>query len=110
MIDEAGSVKCFSISVFRDMAQTSGMLTQTKKSLDANPGVTEITSQESSRYYIDIPAFWTKQDLLDLRDYLENAEVGLTPVWIRIHGAEKDTKFSISSLPDLQEWLGKKGV
>ena len=65
---------------------------------------------QPSRYTIDIPSFWTKEDLLDLRDYLEKSPVGLTPVWIRIHGLEKDTKFSVASLPDLEEWLGKKGV
>ncbi len=36
------------------------------------------------RYFIDIPAYWTKSDLLDLRDYLEHSPVGLIPVWIRV--------------------------
>lgn len=60
------------------------------------------------KYYIDIPAFWTKQDLLDLRDFLEKSPVGLHPIWIRIHGVEKDTKFSIDSLSGLEDWLDKK--
>ena len=72
------------------------------------------TSEQSPsqivQYIIDIPSFWTKEDLLDLRDYLSKADVGLTPVWIRIHGLEKDTKFTVASLPDLEGWLGKKGI
>lgn len=68
------------------------------------------TAVVDSRYMIDIPSFWSKEDLLDLRDYLEKAEIGLAPVWIRIHGLEKDTKFSVASIPELEEWLGKKGA
>ena len=71
---------------------------------------TSLSVHKPTNYIIDIPSFWTKDDLLDLRDYLEKSEVGLTPVWIRIHGLEKDTKFSVASLPDLEVWLGKKGV
>lgn len=84
VIDEAGSVKCFSISVFRDMAQTSGMLIQTEKPHDDSPQMEDKPTQSPTKYFIDIPAFWTKEDLLDLKDYLEKAEIGLIPVWIRI--------------------------
>ncbi len=60
--------------------------------------------------YLDIEYLFDLSNYLDLRDYLEKSEVGLTPIWIRIHGLEKDTKFSVASLPDLEGWLGKKGI
>ena len=116
--DGDGAVKCFSISVFREMAAKSGtqfVSTTPEKQWVSLPEVpflqsTSLSVHKPTNYIIDIPSFWTKDDLLDLRDYLEKSEVGLTPVWIRIHGLEKDTKFSVASLPDLEVWLGKKGV
>jgi DNA polymerase III subunit alpha len=122
-----GAVKCFSISVFREMALSSWVTNRESwmaKQSDAwKRGAWIGENKETpflqpfshsairpSNYIIDIPSFWTKEDLLDLRDYLEKAEVWLTSVWIRIHGLEKDTKFSVASLPDLEGWLGKKGV
>jgi hypothetical protein len=109
VIDESGSVKCFSISVFRDMADTSGMLIKPEKSPDDTSPTQEIIPQAPTKFFIDIPAFWTKEDLLDLKDYLEKAEIWLIPVWIRIQWMEKDTKFSIENLKWLEEWVGKKG-
>lgn len=108
MIDDAGSVKCFSISVFRDMAQNSGMLVSKQNDPKASQ-LPEAGKSPPTKYYIDVPAFWTKQDLLDLRDYLEKAEVWLMSVWIRIQGVEKDTKFSVSDIEWLEEWVQKKG-
>ena len=75
MIDEAGSVKCFSISVFRDMAENSGMIATAKSSHENETLPSESVNIPPAKYYIDIPAFWTKDDLLDLRDYLEKAEI-----------------------------------
>ncbi len=64
--------------------------------------------KEDQRYIIDIPSFWTKDDLLDLKDFLEKSPVGLTPVWICVHGAEKSTKFSIENISELKDWVAKK--
>jgi DNA polymerase III subunit alpha len=118
-LESEGAVKCFSISVFREMALNSGMVRSSDHQIE-KPLAWDIEkpflspsshpTPLSANYTIDIPSFWTKDDLLDLRDYLEKAEVWLTPVWIRIYGLEKDTKFSVASLPDLEGWLGKKGV
>ena len=126
-VEGAGAVKCFSITVFREMAMRSGMVRLSDRQVVWSPEIqpSDIpgdagekpflsTSEQSPsqivQYIIDIPSFWTKEDLLDLRDYLSKADVGLTPVWIRIHGLEKDTKFTVASLPDLEGWLGKKGI
>ncbi len=66
--------------------------------------------QENSNYYIDIPPYWTKDDLLDLKDYLSTLEVGLVPVWIRVSGIEKNTKFTIADVDVLAEWVKIKNV
>jgi DNA polymerase III subunit alpha len=120
--ESEGAVKCFSISVFREMALSSGIARSSDSKVVGSSDSRIIDSREPflklsdhpasqpSNYTIEIPSFWTKEDLLDLRDYLEWAEVGLTPVWIRVHGLERDTKFSVASLPDLEVWLEKKGI
>jgi hypothetical protein len=66
--------------------------------------------QENSNYYIDIPPYWTKDDLLDLKDYLSTLELGLVPVWIRVSGIEKNTKFTIADVDALAEWVKMKNV
>ena len=67
-------------------------------------------TQDNSNYYIDIPPYWTKDDLLDLKDYLGTLEVGLVPVWIRVSGIEKNTKFTIENTWELAEWVKMKNV
>lgn len=101
----SGSIKSFSISEFHEFAEYSPFKSRVPK-ID----LTSAISHLQSRYSIDVPAYWNKSDLLDLRDYLEKAEMGLTPVWIRIHGLEKDTKFSVADVQGLEEWVRKKGV
>ncbi len=57
---------------------------------------------------IEVPSFWTKDDLLDLKVFLEQSPVGPFAVWIRVHGAEKSTKFSIASTEALEAWIQEK--
>jgi hypothetical protein len=47
---------------------------------------------------------------LDLKDYLSTLEIGLVPVWIRVSGIEKNTKFTIADVEKLEEWVRMKGV
>jgi hypothetical protein len=68
------------------------------------------TDKKIDQFTIDVPAFWTKEDLLDLKDFLEKAPLGLIPVYIRIQGKEKDTKFKIPETKTLEEWLAMKGI
>ena len=63
-----------------------------------------------TQYFIDIPPYWTKDDLLDLKDHLGTLEVGLVPVWIRVSGIEKNTKFTIEDTEKLAEWVKIKNV
>ncbi len=88
------AIKSFSISQFRDFA---GIKTEPERSINDD--------DTSGRYFIDIPSYWTKEDLLDLKDFLWTLEVWLTPVWIRVHGLEKNTKFTIADVGALEEWI-----
>lgn len=66
--------------------------------------------QDNFNYYIDIPPYWTKADLLDLKDYLSTLTVGLIPVWIRVSGIEKNTKFTIENISELEKWIKTKNI
>lgn len=89
-------IKSFSISQFRDFA---GVIDD-KWEVHMN--------SSNNIYYIDIPSYWTKDDLLDLKDFLWSLEVWLTPIWIRIQWVEKNTKFTITDIKWLQEWVKKR--
>jgi hypothetical protein len=75
-MDSDGAVKCFSISAFREMAFSKMRTSDApSESPDAAPFLDIKTgTTEAARYIIDIPSFWTKEDLLDLRDFLEKSE------------------------------------
>jgi hypothetical protein len=94
------ALKSFSISQFRDFA---GVKEETSEFPHSQSVIT-------NTYYIDVPTYWTKTDLLDLKDYLSTLEVGLVPVWIRVHGIEKNTKFTIADIAKLEEWVKMRNV
>lgn len=98
------AIKSFSISQFREFAMNSWLMGTTSE----EKTLTEIKADP--RFFIDIPTYWTKDDLLDLRDYLAKCEVGLCPVWIRVNGIEKDTKFSIVDATELKKWVATRGI
>lgn len=103
------AIKSFTISSFRDIALSSGLVDPA--AFGTNTRVDSFHTESSEeRYMIDVPPFWTKEDLLDLRDFLEKAPVWLIPVFIRIGGKEKDTKFKIPETKTLEEWLAMKGI
>ncbi|MBX9809121.1 DNA polymerase III subunit alpha [Candidatus Gracilibacteria bacterium] len=106
------AIKSFSISQFREFAgagdpkdQKNNQEPTSSRTIDNLVPITH-----SSNYYIDIPVYWTKDDLLDLKDYLSTMEVGLIPVWIRVSGIEKNTKFSIENTTQLEEWVKMKNI
>ena len=74
------------------------------------PSDLPITNHQSTNYYIDIPPYWTKEDLLDLKDYLASLPIGLIPVWIRVSGIEKNTKFTIENVAELEKWVKMKNI
>jgi DNA-directed DNA polymerase III PolC len=130
------AIKSFSISQFRDFAWVVDMKVKWGdggSGASVIPGLSRDPVQSGStdsgflyiqewqtqeklqkaptpNYYIDIPPYWTKDDLLDLKDYLSTLEIGLVPVWIRVSGIEKNTKFTIADVEKLEEWVRMKGV
>jgi DNA polymerase III subunit alpha len=92
------AIKSFTISQFREFAGIH------------IPGWGEDFSlqNQENRYYIDIPTYWKKEDLLDLKDFLATLEPWLNPVWIRVHGIEKNTKFFIADTDRLGEWVKQR--
>ncbi len=108
------AIRSFSISQFRDFAGVQDPKVKQKSntesvSLSLGSPVEHI-APENSIYYIDIPPYWTKDDLLDLKDYLSTLEIGLIPVWIRVSGIEKNTKFTIGDVGRLEEWVKMKNI
>ncbi len=101
-----GSIKCFSIGAFRDMAGVNEWSLKSEEKREMN--TPSSINPETGRYTIAIPSYWTKNDLLDLRDFLEKATIGLVPVWINIGGKEKDTKFTIEDVKGLEAWVEKQ--
>jgi DNA polymerase-3 subunit alpha len=101
------AIKTFSISQFRELAGVSWL-----DARDSNAVAEENSwkNENDPRYFIDIPVYWTKEDLLDLRDYLSKEKVGLHPIWIRVNGLEKDTKFTIENLGGLKKWVEMRGI
>jgi DNA polymerase III alpha subunit len=74
------AIKSFSISQFRDFVgvkdpkvkSRNGESTPTDESSE---GSVQYDIQDNSNYYIDIPPYWTKDDLLDLKDHLASLPV-----------------------------------
>jgi DNA polymerase-3 subunit alpha len=113
----ADAIKSFSISQFRDFAGVKDLKVKSRngesESIDesvlSDTPVQHIV-QDNSNYYIDVPPYWTKDDLLDLKDYLSTLVTGLIPVWIRVSGIEKNTKFTIENTMALAEWVKMKNI
>jgi DNA polymerase III alpha subunit len=79
--EPTGSIKSFSISQFHDFA---GKKDEVQVARNENGTIRNGGMSEDNRYFIDVPSYWTKDDLLDLKDFLERSPVGLIPVWIRV--------------------------
>ena len=101
------AIRAFSISQFRDFAGAIDPKNQIHSEKNESNVVTTTTTQN---YYIDIPPYWTKEDLLDLKDYLTKETPWLIPVWIRVSGIEKNTKFSIENTAQLESWIKMKNI
>lgn len=43
------------------------------------------TPKQEEKYMLFIPEDWSKEDLLALRQFLEGAPRGVTPIWISVH-------------------------
>lgn len=66
---DSGAIKSFTITKFHDFARSSGV----RFSHDEVSEVQDIT--EASRYIVEVPPFWTRDDLLALKDFLQEQPV-----------------------------------
>ena len=98
-------IKSFTITKFHELMQREALAHEshdTPKSPPPHP------VPEREKYTINIPAYWTKEDLLDLRSFLEHEARWVIPIWISLRGEEKDTKFSLESTTTLESWLAHR--
>jgi hypothetical protein len=102
------AIRAFSISQFRDFAGAVDPKNQLHSEKDESDII--VSPATTQNYYIDIPPYWTKEDLLDLKDYLAKETPWLIPVWIRVSGIEKNTKFSIENTIGLENWIKMKHI
>ncbi len=59
-------------------------------------------------YTIDIPKQANKQDLIDLKEFLDSSIPWWIKIFINIKGQKIDTKFSLSTINDLKMWVKNK--
>ncbi len=107
------AIKSFSISQFRDFVGVKDPKIKWRNDEELNEVMStafQHIAQDNSNYYIDIPPYWTKGDLLDLKDYLSSLPIWLIPVWIRVSGIEKNTKFTIENVSELEKWIKMKNI
>lgn len=92
--DISSGLRSFSISQFHDFARRAGVIFSY-----------DVRSSPSESYYIDVPPFWTRDDLLELKDFLAAQESGSVEVILRIRNTEKSTKFHIADTNPLANWV-----
>ncbi|EKD30582.1 MAG: hypothetical protein ACD_78C00002G0001 [uncultured bacterium (gcode 4)] len=66
-------------------------------------------SEEKEEFIIKIPSSACRQDLMDLKIYLEGVPKGSIQVCIDIQWQKKDTKISVESIEIIEEWVAMKG-
>lgn len=95
----ATAIKTFSISQFQNFAKSQGF----------HP----TSEPEKKRFDIALPPFWTAEDSLELKKFLENEkqkeaendEHGDIEIFLTKNNAEKSTKFFLASTENLEKWL-----
>ncbi|MFA6090947.1 MAG: DNA polymerase III subunit alpha [Candidatus Gracilibacteria bacterium] len=69
----------------------------------------DISFITATEYTIQIPSFACRQDLVDLKTYLEEIEKGSIQIYIDIQGQKKDTKIAVKSTDVIKKWVKMKG-
>jgi DNA polymerase III subunit alpha len=62
------------------------------------------------KYIIKIPNIAVKQDLIDLKLYMQSLDTWFIKIFIDLKGQEIDTKISLANLDDLKNWESNKWV
>lgn len=76
---------------------------------DETESTVSVKAEEPKEYTISVPATACRQDLVDLKTYLEGVPKGSIQVFIDIQGQKKDTKIAVASIETVREWTGKRG-
>ncbi|MDD5197415.1 MAG: DNA polymerase III subunit alpha [Candidatus Gracilibacteria bacterium] len=63
----------------------------------------------TKEHVITVPSSACRQDLVDLKTYLEGLTKGSIQIYIDIQGQKKDTKISVESIGVIKEWVAAKG-
>lgn len=70
------------------------------------------TAEESrtpTEYMILVPATACRQDLVDLKTYLEGVTPGSIQIFIDIQGQKKDTKIAVQDVGVVNKWVRERG-
>lgn len=115
----AQSLKTFTITTLRSQAQEMGLFDTKHKvrkaatavtsggtGLSAGDGVSD-AQIGMKPVVLEIPRGASKQDLLDLKEYLRQQEF-VMPVHIIVSGNTIDTKFGVREEKDLREWAKRR--
>ncbi len=73
--------------------------------------ITNKTEKEQkflNKYIIDIPKNAKKEDLLDLKEFLNKQESWFTKIFINFNWNEIDTKVELESVDNLEDWIVEK--
>lgn len=62
-----------------------------------------------TEYTISVPTTACRQDLVDLKTYLESVTPGDIQIYIDIQGQKKDTKIAVQDVDIVKQWTKKKG-
>lgn len=76
---------------------------------ESNPSDQEFIEKDDIReYVIIVPSTACRQDLVDLKAYLESIPKGSIQVFIDIQGQKKDTKIAVESIESVKVWMKEK--
>ncbi len=67
---------------------------------------TRDSKPETNKYLIHIPPHATKDNLLELKSFLQDEVPGDIRIWLNIRGQEVDTKIAIMNTESLDSWIG----
>ncbi len=104
----AQAIKANTITSMRTQAQEMGLFDASQRvyssvPLDDDPSSRDLLPLPVSPLELTIPALASKQDLLDLKTYLQGLS-GNIPVRIFLSGNSIDTKLCIGSRSELESW------
>lgn len=81
---------------------------EVNESLEEEKMKEEVSEEKIDKYIVAIPKTATKEDLLDLKEFLANLDAGEIQIFIDLRWQEIDTKFAIENLEKVKIWEKEK--